>query len=650
MARWDSEKVMTMTDLPRARAYILLALYAAVLMAFAQAAPLRAATALLDSDTVATVSGYSKAGDTVTPVAVSDPLVPFTRALRVNRSSSDEFAYSAAMIWTTRAAVKKGDLLVATVYLRNVIGNRLPLRLELSFQLSDAPYTSTLLTGTPVDTRTWQKFAIPFRATQDFPSGQSSLQVRYGHAVQTFDVGGVAVANHGQVADPIPAAIANTFAAYYPGRGDPNAAWRTAALARIERHRKGDMTVRVTSASGAPLPNASVNIVQTDSSFKWGSAVSAISLVCNAASPGDSTRPCPTEDLSGKQQPLTPADYRKLRAELLANFNSSSFYNDLKWTDWHNDQQIALDGIAWMKRKGLKLWRGHNLIWPSFEPDYLMPRDIIYPSLPAADMRRVIAQHFAQQLGQLKGQITEWDVVNEPFANYDVQGRIASPGVTASRGILGPAAVATWFKDARRLDPTALLFLNDYAIFENLNPTAQKYDLALVKYIQSLGAPVDGIGFQAHFGQSGGLVFSDLQRVILEFSPLVKRFSVTEFDITSIDPKYQADLTEDFMTFIFSQPKFHIFQMWGFWDGDHWLGSAPLYTRDWRLKPSGRVWQRLTRETWRTRANGVSGGTGEYKLRAFYGSYKITVTAGGKTCEKSLDFLRPAAIAVPMTC
>lgn len=299
-----------------------------------------------------------------------------------------------------------------------------------------------------------------------------------------------------------------------------------------------------------------------------------------------------------------------------------------------------------MKRNRFLLWRGHNLIWPGFG---VLPSDIITPSTPPAEVRRLIAAHFAQELGVLRGQIPEWDVVNEPFGNYDIQGRIASLNVTAVKGVLGPSAVAKWFRDARRFDPKALLFLNDYSILENLSPTQQQYDLALVKYIKSLGAPIDGIGFQAHFSQSGP-VFSDMQRAIKDFAPLVKTLSVTEFDFTSLDPKLQADLTEDFMTFIFSQPKFNTFQMWGFWDGDHWLGNGPLYYYDWTLKPSGAVWQRLTLQTWRTRAAGVTNGSGRFNLNAFYGRYRIAVTAAGKTCETIADFAKPGTLVAGASC
>jgi endo-1,4-beta-xylanase len=602
---------------------------------------------VLQPDTVTTVEGYKDDADTVTPTAVSDSSVPFKSALKVTRKKPSDISYAAAMLWVTRTNIKKGDLLVATFYVRNTSSKNGPLRLDVTFQLKDEPYTPTLVTTAPVDTEAWRKYAVPFRAIRDYPAGGSTLQARYSLAAQSFEIGGVAVANYGQVQNPIPKSIAESFAYYYPDRGNAQAAWRVAALKRIEALRKGEMTLRVVDQKGQPVPNATVKLVQIQLPFVWSTASSAISLTCKVDA-DDGPRPCPTLDQQ-EASPVTPDDYRRLRKELLANFNGASFYNDLKWTDWHNDQQLALDGIAWMKRNKLPLSRGHALIWPSFEPGYLMPQDIINRKTSPEEARRVIAKHFAQIIGTLKGQIPEWDVINEPFTNTDIQGRLASTNVKAIKGLLPVSIVAEFFKNARKVDPTALLFLNDFSILDNLNPAKLENDVALVKLIKKRGGPVDGIGFQGHFGASGP-VFTDMQKSIDAFAPLVKTMSVTEFDFETLDPALQRDLTNDVMTFIYSQPKFSLFQIWGFWDGDHWLGNGPLFNRDWSLKPSGEVWQTLTQKTWRTTANAVTDRNGETKLRAFYGTYKVSVTSGDKTCETQAKFLRAGELVVTGEC
>ena len=59
-----------------------------------------------------------------------------------------------------------------------------------------------------------------------------------------------------------------------PG-SEPDAAWRKAAEARIEKIRKGDLTVLVKDAAGKPVPGAEVAVRMKKHAFLWGTAVSA---------------------------------------------------------------------------------------------------------------------------------------------------------------------------------------------------------------------------------------------------------------------------------------------------------------------------------------------------------------------------------------
>jgi endo-1,4-beta-xylanase len=578
------------------------------------AAPAMATTEILAPETIEAVQGYNDAADTVEPVDVEDKTVPFTRALRVSRATPASYSYAATLIWPTVAPVRKGDLIVATFYVRKLTPTQGSLAIEMTLQQNDEPYTSTL----------------------DYPAGEASFQIRYALQAQSFEVGGVSVINHGTVADPLPPEIVETFAYYYPGRGDPDAPWRQAAEARIADIRQGSMVLRVVDTSGNPVKDAEITLAQSNSLFVWSTAVSALSLVCSAGEPEDTQRDCPDEDVLNTTV-LTIQDYARLRTELRANFTGASFYNDLKWTDWHFDRELALEGLAWFERNKIAYTRGHNLIWPSFDPDFLMPNDIINRATPTDEVARLVDERMREQVNALKGKIPEWDVLNEPFTNYDIQGRIATSGLEAIEGVLPASSVARWFQLARAADPDAKLFLNDFGILERLNPVQQQYDLALLQYVQHLGGPVDGMGFQGHFGASGPQ-FADMQRVIDDFAPHVETMSLTEFDFTTLDPTLQADVTRDVMTFIFSQPEFNLFQMWGFWDGDHWLGNAPLFSRDWTLKPSGAVWRDLTQNTWRTNISGTSDGDGVFAADAFYGTYDISVSAAGKTCTSSASF------------
>ncbi len=594
------------------------------------------ATPLLAADTIATVGGYNDAaaGDAVKVVPAAG--TPFATALRINRAAAGTNSYDAALAWPTRAAVRKGDLLVATFYVRSLGDAGAALRLQPSFQLADAPYTASLLAGAPVDTGSWQRYAIPFRATIDYPSGAGSFQLRYGAARQAFEVGGITVESYGQVAD-IPPALAATFAFYYPDRGNPTAAWRTSALAAIEATRKTDLIVRVVDAAGRPVPAANVIVTMSASAFHWGSAVSANAVTCSNRQ--RARRPCLN---------LPEADRLKYRAAAKTEFSELSLYNDLKWPEWEADPARALDAMTWVGQTGRAFARGHNLVWPGFEPDYKLPGDI-RPGTPADMVAARTLAHIADELGRTRGRVAEWDVVNEPYDNHDLQGRIATSAAPAIAGVLPTTAIIDWYKAAAIADPAARLFLNDYAIFDGLDPAHRAYDVALIDYLKAGGARVDAIGFQGHFGHSAP-VFTDMTATLALFDPRVAAYAVTEFDFETIDPAMQADVMRDTMIFVFGSPKFTGFQMWGFWDGDHWLGSAPLFDRNWVLKPSGAVWRELRRK-WTTNVTLRADASGMARARVFKGTYNLRVVdAAGKVCRSTGKVLTPTTLTLSTGC
>ena len=74
----------------------------------------------------------------------------------------------------------------------------------------------------------------------------------------------------------------------------------TSAPARIEQHRKGDLSVTVTDATGKPVPGAQVSIEQTSHAFLFG---------CNIFSWGDEAGPLSQGD-AGRDSGRLPSQVR----------------------------------------------------------------------------------------------------------------------------------------------------------------------------------------------------------------------------------------------------------------------------------------------------------------------------------------------------
>ncbi len=584
----------------------------------------------------ANFSGYGLdgAGDSSQSVKVNDPAVPFTEAVRVTNASAKAEIYSVAQVCSSVSAIAKDDVLVATYWLRNANANPAAqiLRVEPDFQ-NDTSFQQYLVTNAPVDRAGWVKYAVPFRMKEGQALGAASFQFRFGSTAQSFEFGGISVKNYGQLGNVLPKELEDSFAFYYPGRGDPNVPWRTAAKARIEASRKAALNISVVGANNSAVKGAVVTVRQLSTPFNWATSAQPSDLVGG---------PRRTEG-------VTPQERQRYRSAIRANFNSASMQNELKWPDWEDDRVTPIRALKWFADNGLRT-RGHNLVWPNDTPDFLLPTDVRDPATPPATVAKRALDHIAELAGRLKGQIPEWDVVNEPYSNTYLAGRIAFPPlITESSGRLGNKAIADWFKAARRADPDSKLFLNEFTIFERLEPLKRDYTRALVQSIQAQGGPVDGVGFQVHFAASAPVI-ADMDESVRLFDPLVKYFSATEFDSVTLDQKLQADVLEDVATYVFSQPKFLTFQIWGFWDGIQDDGNGPLFARDFTLKPAGQRWQSLTRQVWRTNVRGTTDAAGRYSTRAFLGKYRISVFACGKLTDFVRDLTGNTEVSLPIIC
>jgi len=237
-----------------------------------------------------------------------------------------------------------------------------------------------------------------------------------------------------------------------------------------------------------------------------------------------------------------------------------------------------------------------------------------------AALRVRVNKHIADVMAYSKGRVTEWDVLNEPYTNKDLQ------------AVLGDDEMASWFQQARAADPLAKLYINDYSNLE-----AGGYDLqhinGYLRIIQGLvaaGAPVDGIGLQSHF-DSNLTAPSRVLELLDQFAEFGKDLQITEFDVNISDEQVQADYTRDFLTLCFSHPAVKGFMMWGFWEGAHWRPTAAMYRRDWSAKPNAAVWDEMVFRQWWTDVRGATGSDGAFRTRGFLGDYEIEVTANGVT-------------------
>jgi GH35 family endo-1,4-beta-xylanase len=377
----------------------------------------------------------------------------------------------------------------------------------------------------------------------------------------------------------------------YKGRA-ADALWRTEAAESIEKNRKAQMLIAVHRTSGKLLPWAEVRVRQKRHAYAFGSAVAASPLLDEGA------------------------DADMYRDVVVRSFNRVTIENDLKWPEFENNRQRALDTVKWLRDAGIAV-RGHNLLWPGWDR---LPKDVAALEGKPEELRKRILNHVRDAAGAFKGQLVEWDVVNEPVTNTDVQ------------RVLGNGILAEVFKAAREADPQARLFINDYSILSHGGSDTEHQDgyYRVIRELLDAKAPLHGIGMQGHFNEQLTPP-TRIWEILNRFGALGLPIQVTEHDINVWDEEVMEDYTRDFMTAIFAHPATSGIITWGFWEKRHWIPNAAPWTADWRLRGHGKAWYDMVFKKWWTSVNTETGRSGVAKVRGFLGDYEVEVRYGAKS-------------------
>ena len=437
----------------------------------------------------------------------------------------------------------------------------------------------------------WERVTVSFEATKDWAPGEAQVAVHLAHGRQTVELADVRLVNFGR---SVELADLPDAATEYEGMA-ADAPWRAEAAARIDRLRRADLTVNVLDEGGQPVAGAQVRVELVRHAFAFGTAVA--SRVVAEDSPA-------------------AARYRQVAEGL---FNEVVIENGLKWPVVIGRDFGEVEAtLAWAEQNRMTV-RGHTLVWPGLRwlPDFVAER---VEAGKATEVENLVAEHVIALPTRVKGRIAEWDVVNEPRANRDVQ-RLLSDEEN------GADVIAGWFELAHEADPDALLYLNDYGILTaGANATgAADFYLELIADLQDRDAPIHGVGLQGHFGLNPvppERIWATLDR----FAGTGLKVKVTELDIDTDDQELQARYMTDLMTALLAHEAVDGVLVWGFWEGRHWRPRSAFYDLGWNLRPIGEAYRDLVQGEWRTRATADTDGQGSATVRGFKGQYAVQVT------------------------
>jgi GH35 family endo-1,4-beta-xylanase len=394
----------------------------------------------------------------------------------------------------------------------------------------------------------------------------------------------------------------------------------------------GSFTVQVVDSQGRAVSGAEVRAEMTRHAFRFGTAINAETLI-----------------ESGEE------DFYRLYIQRL--FNHATIENRLKWRPQcdPDDVRQADEAIRWLEENNIGL-HAHAMIWASFKYT-AMPKDL--EELLKSDdpdrariARKRSLEHIADIGRRYRGRAVEWDVVNEQHSENEIT-KAVHPDTDPSEAPL----LVEWLQAAREADPQAELLVNDFGILVGDNEEHKASYERMIRFLLEQGAPLDAVGFQAHYTNAWQRRSPDeLYRTLERFAKLGVELQVTEFDMwgdgwgksTAEIQANQADYLRTFYTVCFSHPSVTGITMWGFWDGRQWMDAGPLFNEDWTPKPGYCAYRDLVRGRWWTLQQGRTDEDGRFTFRGFYGDYDLSAEKGELIASESADFSREASFRLEL--
>lgn len=398
----------------------------------------------------------------------------------------------------------------------------------------------------------------------------------------------------------------------------------------IEKHKKGDCTLRILDANGQPLAGKNVKINQAEHDFKYGANILLL-------------------DEFG-----TDEENKKYRDTFYRYFNLATvpFY----WAELEPEEgkpRYAADSpkiyrrptpdlcLDYCNEKGIAA-KLHCLFYDKFTPAWLPKRD-------ADAMMRLYEKRFSEIGARYNGKMYEYEVSNELLEEWRWHGDMKGSVLCEQKD------TPLWcYHMARKYFPDGTLVLNEANRLPELSD--MDYRSPCYMFIENLllkGAPVDKIGMQNHiFCGSRGPQDTELPKFMKFFDPektmnglryleeFGKPLEITEITIPTFGEgeeaeELQADLLKIMYRMWFSSPLMETIVYWNTVEGMAYKkpdGTANennvrggLFHRDITPKKSALAVKELFEKEWHTEHEGVTDENGVIAFRGFYGNYTANI-------------------------
>ena len=281
-----------------------------------------------------------------------------------------------------------------------------------------------------------------------------------------------------------------------------------------------------------------------------------------------------------------------------AQFNAVVAENEMKFdaTEPNKGQFSYAKGdkmVEYAKANKMRV-RGHALAWHSQVPGWVNNiRD-------KKELLDVLKNHIDNVVGHWKGEIAEWDVVNEAVNDDDHTWR--SNGSVWFQSI-GADFLDSAFVWAHAADPDAELCYNDYSIEWGVGQGSKGgFVVEQVKRWKASGIPITCVGTQTHIEIAHETTPANVRALAKALAEYDVVLNITELDVGfpqgsagslgASDYAKQGHLYRQFMDVFLEEPNMGEFVIWGLTDAHSWLDGQQgrtqglLYDKQYKAKPA----------------------------------------------------------------
>ena len=311
-----------------------------------------------------------------------------------------------------------------------------------------------------------------------------------------------------------------------------------------------------------------------------------------------------------------------MQATMYKYFNYGVTGNSFKWSGvqpQHTAPNYSNfeNALRWTQKVGWKI-RGHNLLWGGNDahstPDWVRNLPTTQAFIDTCKMRVI------RDVSRYKGVISEYDVVNEPLTGH----------ADWMRKTHGDSIIWNSFKWARSADPDAGLFVNDYNVEFNWGQATEYRDLILK--MKQMGAPITGVGMQAHFWDCCRANVDELVKNVNIIAQAGLPIRFTEFDYGgNLTQAQQADELIKVLTIAFSHPSITGMISWVLLDSpdeNAWRYKSGYFDLNHKPKLAADTFLYFTQKKWATNFDAEISSENPLEFKAYYGDYEIEVAFG----------------------